>query len=168
MEDISTSIRNKLEKGREDAFLSQQLARIVTDLDIPFDLEQARAERFDPKEVEDLFRELEFRSLFNRLEKLTADHQSGTMAGGDQLSFLTEPAELKRIDVTVIDSEESLNELVSRLRKAEQISFDTETTSTDQMRAELVGISLAIDSDRGYYIPVGHRINSARQLPKEV
>lgn len=175
LDDIPTSIRKKLEKGREDAFLSQQLARIVTDLDIPFDLEQARAERFNPKEVEDLFRELEFRSLFNRLEKLTASYQSGTLAAGGQLTFLAEPAEVKEhktgsehINVTVIDSVESLNDLVSRLNDAERISFDTETTSTDQMQADLVGISLAIEQDRGYYIPIGHQADGNNQLPKEV
>jgi len=175
LDDIPTSIRKKLEKGREDAFLSQQLARIVTDLDIPFDLEQARAERFNPKEVEDLFRELEFRSLFNRLEKLTVSYQSGTLAAGGQLTFLAEPAEVKEdktgsehINVTVIDSVESLNDLVSRLNDAERISFDTETTSTDQMQADLVGISLAIEQDRGYYIPIGHQADGNNQLPKEV
>ena len=175
LDDIPTSIRKKLEKGREDAFLSQQLARIVTDLDIPFDLEQARAERFNPKEVEDLFRELEFRSLYNRLENLTASYQSRTRAAGGQLTFLAEPAEVKEdksgsehINVTVIDSVESLNELVSRLDDAERISFDTETTSTDQMQADLVGISLAIEQDRGYYIPIGHQAGGNNQLPKEV
>jgi len=175
LDDIPTSIRKKLEKGREDAFLSQQLARIVTDLDIPFDLEQARAERFNPKEVEDLFRELEFRSLFNRLEKLTVSYQSGTLAAGGQLTFLAEPAEVKEdktgsehINVTVINSVESLNDLVSRLNDAERISFDTETTSTDQMQADLVGISLAIEQDRGYYIPIGHQADGNNQLPKEV
>jgi len=54
------------------------------------------------------------------------------------------------------------------LEKAKQISFDTETTSTDQMQAILVGISLAIDSDGGFYIPVGHLTTEAEQLPKEV
>jgi DNA polymerase-1 len=175
LEDISTSIRNKLEKSRENAFLSQRLARIVTNLDIPFDLEQARSEHFDPQEVEALFRKLEFRSLFNRLEKLTASNQLEPMANGDQLSFLAEPAEIKskkieskHINVTVIDSVESLNELVSRLSDAKHLSFDTETTSTDQMEADLVGISFAVDQDRGYYIPIGHETNGAQQLPKEV
>ena len=45
------------------------------------------------------------------------------------------------------------------------IAFDTETTSTDQMRAELVGISLAVDPGYGFYIPVGHRQEVGVQLP---
>jgi DNA polymerase-1 len=51
---------------------------------------------------------------------------------------------------------------------AERISFDTETTSTDQMVAELVGISLAVDLDTGYYIPIGHHANGGNQLPKDL
>ena len=45
------------------------------------------------------------------------------------------------------------------------IAFDTETTSVDQMSAELVGISLAVDDDRGYYVPVGHRTIGGEDQP---
>lgn len=62
-----------------------------------------------------------------------------------------------------MDSSETLQELVKQLEAAEMIAFDTETTSTDQMQAELVGISLAVKPGQGYYIPVGHR--SGQQLP---
>jgi DNA polymerase-1 len=60
------------------------------------------------------------------------------------------------IDYYVIDTPKELDKLISQLNSAEMIAFDTETTSTDQMQAELVGISLAISSEAGYYIPVGH------------
>ncbi|MGD9091434.1 MAG: DNA polymerase I, partial [Anaerolineales bacterium] len=67
----------------------------------------------------------------------------------------------------VVDNPEALQELAALLNKAEMIAFDTETTSTDQMVAELVGISLAIKGERGYYIPVGHRPGLGNQLPLE-
>ncbi|UCF27866.1 MAG: DNA polymerase I [Chloroflexota bacterium] len=173
LEEMPTSVRNKLEKSREDAFMSQELARIVTDIDVPLDLDQARTEHFDPKEVEDLFRTLEFRSLFNRLEKLVGTLDSASLSKGDQLTFLDQtgeidefPQEKKAVQTIIIDSKEKLDNLVSELKVAEQISFDTETTSTDQMQAELVGISLAVDQQRGYYLPVGHLIDDGKQLPK--
>jgi DNA polymerase-1 len=94
---------------------------------------------------------------------------------GDQLTFLADPEEMKespqeqsQIQSIIIDTNEKLNELVSILDSVERISFDTETTSTDQMEADLVGISLAVDLDSGYYIPVGHRANGGTQLPKDV
>jgi DNA polymerase-1 len=70
LDQIPTSVRKKLEKSRQEAFLSQKLAKIVTNLEISYDLNQAKTEHFNPQEVEALFRELEFRSLSDRLEKL--------------------------------------------------------------------------------------------------
>ncbi|MBP8047628.1 MAG: DNA polymerase I, partial [Anaerolineales bacterium] len=61
-----------------------------------------------------------------------------------------------KIDVTIVDSDEKLNALKKELAKAKVVSFDTETTSTEETTAELVGISLAIKEGQGYYIPVGH------------
>ncbi len=175
LESISTSVRNKLEKSYDDALMSQELARIVTDLVVPLNLDQARTEHFDPQEVEKLFRELEFRSLFTRLEKMVGSQDSKIKSHGDQLTFLADPEEMKespqeesQVQSTIIDTNEKLNELVSILDSVERISFDTETTSTDQMEADLVGISLAVDLDSGYYIPVGHRANGGKQLPKDV
>ncbi|MES0360717.1 MAG: 5'-3' exonuclease H3TH domain-containing protein, partial [Anaerolineales bacterium] len=175
LDKITTSIRNKLEKGQEDALMSQALARIVTDLNIPLDLDKARTEHFDPNQVEQLFRELEFRGLHTRLEKLVGARKINGMNHGDQLTFLAEPGEVSsspqevtETAVTLVDTIEKLNEVVSRINETGHVSFDTETTSTDQMEADLVGISLAVDQDRGYYLPVGHKANGSKQLPREV
>jgi DNA polymerase-1 len=56
-----------------------------------------------------------------------------------------------------VDTPAALDTLAKELNQAEVISFDTETTSTDEMQADLVGISLAIKEGFGYYIPVGHK-----------
>lgn len=175
LDDIASSIRKKLEDSREEAFLSQELARIVTDLEITYDLDQARTDHFNPRQVEALFRELEFRSLADRLEKLVATQVGMTEASGNQLSLFTEagltapgaPVELK-LGTIIVDNLEKLESLITSLSGAKQISFDTETTSTDQMQADLVGISMATDVEGGFYIPVGHRVNADRQLPKDV
>lgn len=175
LEKLPTSVRNKLEKSHSDALMSQELARIVTDLDVPLDLEQARTEHYDPLEVEKLFRELEFRSLFNRLQKFATSQNSESKSSGDQLTFFSErdqtveyiPEETP-VQTVIVDTQEKLNELISKLESVERVSFDTETTSTDQMAAELVGISLAVDLDTGYYIPIGHRAGKGKQIPKDV
>ncbi|MFN8412217.1 MAG: hypothetical protein U0Z26_07505 [Anaerolineales bacterium] len=49
-----------------------------------------------------------------------------------------------------------MESLKKELAKAKVIAFDTETTSTEEMKADIVGISLAIKDGQGYYIPVGH------------
>ncbi len=56
----------------------------------------------------------------------------------------------------VVDTPEKLQAATAELAKADRLAFDTETTSTDPMRAELVGISLAADPTKAYYFPVGH------------
>lgn len=172
--ELTPGLRKRLEEGRDDAYLSQKLARIVTELDVPIDLENARSERFDPKQVEQLFRELEFRSLFSRLTSLMDIYGKRLPENSRQMSLF--PAEEKisatprvegQINVHIVNTPQMLQELVSRLESAEIISIDTETTSTDQMAAQLVGLSLAIQPGRSYYIPVGHSNASGDQLSWE-
>jgi DNA polymerase-1 len=175
LDEVSEGVRKKLEAGRPNAYLSRKLATIVTDLEIPLDLEMARTERFDPARVEALFRELEFRSLLHRLTALYPLYGKTTAQKSQQLSFFGEetlPAMAAapapdQIGFHIVDSVDKLQELVNHLQAAKIISFDTETTSTDQMRAELVGISLATNGHEGYYIPVGHKPELGTQLPLE-
>ncbi len=175
LDEISAGVRNKLEAGREAAYLSRQLATIVTHLDIPLDLEMARTEHFDPTRVESLFRELEFRSLLSRLTALYPLYGKSAPQKGQQLSLFMEspssrsssPALTGNIQAQLIDSPQALEQLARRLGDAKVIAFDTETTSTDQMSAELVGISLSVEDHEGYYIPVGHDPELGTQLPLE-
>lgn len=180
--ELPAGVAKKLEAGREAAYLSRKLAAIVTDLDIVIDLEAARTENFDPTRVEALFRELEFRSLFGRLQALQRADRLGMGQSGQQLSLFPAP-EAPAVNaeqlaagptvvvqsgrderrVVVVDTPEKLEALQRQLSAAQQLSFDTETTSTDQMRAELVGIALAMETGTGYYLPVGHQ--GAQQLP---
>jgi len=175
LDELKPGVRKKLEEGRENAYLSQKLATIVTDLDVSIDLKMARPDHFNPAQVREMFRELEFRSLLPRLEELeqkygkTAPPQPGQQLSlfGDQPTGVA-PAETAGVPAGVAKTEivntpEGLGKLVDRLNSAEMIAFDTETTSTDQMQAELVGISLAIEPNSGYYVPVGHQ--QGKQLP---
>ncbi len=179
LEEIEPRWRSKLEAGRDLAYLSRDLARIRTDLPISIDLEQARPDAFDPARLEALFRELEFRSLLDKLHKLTG--QAAAPAPGTQLSLFGEtppPSAATRpqvrietappaagIQVRVVDSPEALQSLLSAVSSSACLSFDTETTSTDEMTADLVGIALACREGEGWYLPVGHRAGA--QLPLE-
>lgn len=158
--DLKPGVRKKLEADRENALLSRKLAAIVTDLEVPLDLEMARPDHYNPEKIRALFRTLEFRSLLKRLDDLEKRYGKALPASGTQLT-LFEPARPSaepagKLKVTVVDTPESLQALAAQLSSAEMIAFDTETTSTDQMQAELVGISLATDKETGYYLPVGH------------
>lgn len=163
LDEQTPGLRKRLEKGRENAYLSQKLARIVTEIDVNVDLENARSERFDPRQVEQLFRQLEFRSLFSRLTSLIDIYGKSLPDNSRQLSLFPSAEKISaaphvdgQIHVHIVNTAKVLQELVARLESAEMIAIDTETTSTDQMRAQLVGLSLAMQPGRSYYIPVGH------------
>lgn len=183
LDEIGGSIAKKLADDRENAYLSRQLARIITDLDVPLDLKQGAVENFNPAAVEELFRELEFRSLMKRLVALAESFgkqtppaapppAEGYPAGGQMALFdappalapAGEPAAPRGVAASIIvNTPQTLAELANQLESARVIAFDTETTSTDQMQAELVGLSLATQPGQGWYIPVGHR--QGQQLP---
>jgi len=179
LEEIEPRWRNKLEAGKESAYMSYKLAAIRTDLPVKIDLEQARTEVFEPAKVEALFRELEFRSLVDKLKKITGAPDEAPTGTG-QMSLFSEAAapaanvmnesrpQTKKLKVNVVDSAASLAALTNTLIKASVISFDTETTSTDEMTASLVGISLAVKAGEGYYIPVGHNTGKQLQLEKVI
>ena len=175
LEEIPNRVRTKLETGRKSAYLSQMLAQIRTDLHLTLDLEQARTDHLNFDAVEILFHELEFRTLTNRLLTLKRGYNpplaaAANSAPGQQLSLFGE--EVKRIgeppaiylQTHIIQSEEDLVDLCRKLSSAPEIAFDTETTSTDPLRAALVGISLAIQPGEACYIPVGHTTGEP-QLP---
>jgi DNA polymerase-1 len=173
LDEISENLRKKLETNKENAYLSQKLATIVTDLNIRLDLDMARTEHFEPARVEAIFRELEFRALMGRLTALYTAYGKSTSTREEQLSLFSVTSqtyipELKNegeLLVHIVENIQDLDQLVRRLQSTKVISFDTETTSTDQMLADLVGISLAVDDYEGWYIPLGHEAEKNRQLP---
>ena len=149
LESIGTRVRNRLIAGRDMAYLSRELATIMRDLDIQLDLESCVGQDFALKPVDDVFSALEFRTLRDRLHKVY-----GRLHGEEIETGILNAHEV--VETIIVRDEAQLQGLVDELNRAEMIAFDTETTSIDQMAAELVGISLAVDGERGFYVPVGH------------
>ncbi len=170
LDELPARVKNLLEKGRESAFLSRNLATIRTDVQLALDLEKARTSQINLVGVEEIFQRLEFRSLLPRLRKLEGqvifpEKEQQLSLFGQPLVMVGEPPP-PASEAMIIDSAEKLDRLQQALQSAAVISLDTETTSTDPMRAELVGVSLAVKAGEGYYIPVGHATGEA-QLPLE-
>lgn len=179
LDQVEPRWRNKLESSKETAYMSRDLARIETNLQFKFDLDHAKVAPFDPAKLEAFFKEMEFRTLVSKIPAISGGvtesapasasaPKTGKTKSGQMAMFVNEPqvvTEIKpsNIEVVVVDSDEKLNDLAKSLEKAKVISFDTETTDTEEMKAELVGISLAIKKGQGYYIPVGH--TSGNNLP---
>ena len=171
LDEIKGALRTKLEEGRDSAFLSVALATIRRDVPVRLELSRCVARDYRYEDVEPIFRALEFRQLIRRLPGRPGADLTG--APGQQLTMFDTAHEAEIplppvesvVPFTVVDDEAALAALVERLASAEAIAFDVETTSTDQMLADLVGISLAVGEDRGYYIPVGHIAPNAPPRP---
>lgn len=145
LEDVSpTRAQNALRGQRDRALQSKHLATIVRDLDIELDPAVARMGAFDRERVVQLLRELEIRSLLNRIPDTTAP----SAPPADE-----RPPSNRRTITTVAE----LDQFIERIRTVGSFAIDVETTSTDPMTADLVGISIAVSPFESAYIPVGHR-----------
>jgi DNA polymerase I len=160
-------VREKLTAHREKAYLSRELVTIHTEVPVSIDFHQLRATPADAARLLKLFSELEFRSLASRMkEKARATLPSEVHT--ESAPAFEVPAEIT--DITndehayrLVLTKEDLEGLCTLLKKAGSFVFDTETTSTDPLRAELVGLSFAVKEREAYYVPVrpegytGHR-----------
>jgi DNA polymerase-1 len=131
----SKSVRQKLVDHKDQAFLSRSLVTIDTDVPLSAPLEDYRISPPDTSALANLFKTLEFRQL-----------QQEYPVSSD----------LSRKHYAAVFTQEELNQLLSNLSGARILSLDTETTSEDPMKAELVGLSFSTIADHAFYIPVGH------------
>jgi DNA polymerase-1 len=169
MDQVSSArFRTALEQGRDLAFLSKHLVTIVRDVPVKLDLASCRVGEFDRERVAELFRQLEFRSLLDRLpgEAAKPTPKVEVPQEATQLSFFAEkptaPAEKAPAPsgYWIVDSAESLAAMVETLSLAEALVVDVESTSTDPVAADLVGIALSAEEGTGYYVPVRHQDQS--------
>ncbi len=162
--------RHALEQGRDSAQMSRDLVRIVRDVPgVQLEVGASAWGHYDRAQVRDLFRQLGFTSLVARIPATVASQAPGDRR---QLSLFgsAEPAASAAqadVEYRVVDTADSLHAVVARLHAAGRFAFDTETNSTDAMRARLVGIGLSDAAGSAWYVPVGHdeRLNVGPQLP---
>ncbi|MFL2760301.1 MAG: DNA polymerase I [Dehalococcoidia bacterium] len=154
--------KKNLSENIDVAEKSQVLTKIVRDAPVTLNLSTSEFGAFDRNKVVDLFRELEFHSIIPKIPIDNANLNNDT-ENQTQLSFLDEKIATEYV---VVDNEKSLTDLVTKIEIPTGFSFDTETTSTNPMNCELVGISISIEPHKGWYIPVGHK--EGAQIDKNI
>jgi DNA polymerase I len=192
LEELKPKQRELLEPARDVAFQGKRLATIIRDVPIELDLSGCAWSDLDRGRLIDLFRELEFRTMIDRVRSLLPSGRQ-VVAGvapappgrdaPQQLSMLedagfeedSEAASFaatlplagiepeRQTDTRVVRTRQDLEDLVASLRAAPRYAVDTETTSTDPLHASLVGLSFATEANRAWYVPVGHV--EGEQLP---
>jgi DNA polymerase-1 len=143
------------------ARLSRELVTIRCDVPLPLDLESLRIGPPDVARLTDLFTELEFRSLVPKLSLLNTTRGEELAPAAPRARAVTaSPAPatlaLAHAEPTLVDDPAGLAAVVAECRRASLVALDTETTSLDAMRADLVGLSLAVAPGRSWYLPFAH------------
>ena len=162
VDEQSAGLAKKLTEGKELAYLSQKLSTIVLDVPVELDLGAAEVGQYDLEKVTEFFHRMDFRSLLTKLPaelKVSAAPSydaAQTLFGDDNQAPKPERSHLKDVTYTAITTEKALDELIIELEKQPVIAFDTETDSLDTTSVNLVGISLAWQTGKAFYIPVGH------------
>jgi DNA polymerase I len=159
LDEITTRYQNALKKYKEDAYLSLKLGKIVRDVPVSLDLESAKRNRgFDRSEVMRIMQDLGFRTLFNRVSDVMPsvfENQEQQLSLFDDEAVSSSSVSTSNLGTYHLVSDEgALAHLVRRLQEASAIAFDTETTDTDAMAADLVGISLTDTENEAWYIPI--------------
>ncbi|WP_318388645.1 DNA polymerase I [Enterobacter sp.] len=165
----------KLEQNKEVAYLSYQLATIKTDVELELTCDQLEVQQPAAEALLDLFKRYEFK-------RWTADAEAGKWLQGRGAKAAAKPLEAPVVVeedeepatalssehyVTILD-EKTLTEWIERLKKAPVIAFDTETDSLDNVSANLVGLSFAVEPGQAAYIPVAHDyLDAPEQISRE-
>ena len=152
------SVKTSLAENRERAFENRWLMTINRESPVELDLEGSRFGAYDRKSVVDLLSELEFFSVIGRLPGPT---------GGEDEAWGEAPKgpAAADTDYEAVRTSDQLEAMIAAIEEAGSFAFDTETTSLDPVRADLVGLSFATAPGKAWYVPVGHQ--DGPQLPLE-
>ena len=159
---IKGKIGEKLRDNLEQLALSRTLTRIVTDVPLPAPLESLRLVEPDRDVLAALYDELEFRGWRRELDEggtpLLPAPVGGATAGDHPAPRppVTPSGDTVERRYETVLTMASLETWIAELESAELAAFDTETTSLDYMRAEIVGVSFATAPGRAAYVPLAH------------
>lgn len=158
-DEIKGKVGENLRHALDQLPLSKQLTTIRCDVDLDVDLDDMSVAPADTEALRRWFEELEFRTWLRQLE-------------GNGSSTVDTPevseADAPETDYQTILTQAEFDVWLTRLRDAELIAFDTETTSLDYMQAEVVGLSFAVEPGQAAYLPLAHDYPGAPdQLSRE-
>ena len=165
-DELKGAIKKKVEENEEQIRFSKFLATIKTDVPVELDMETLKRREPDEKELRRIFEQLEFRTLIERVLNGEKKSAPATPAQPDLFGFFTDNgteetknSNLTRLDnlhydYQLVDNEEKMRDLFQKLITTQVLSLDTETTGTDPISAELVGMSFSFEENQAFYVPV--------------
>lgn len=163
----------KLEEHKELAYLSYLLATIKTDVEMPLNISQLHNQAPNQERLAELFDQLEFKSWVKELSAEDSAARPSSAVGQidtPAVEIVVNPVQANIVkDYQIVLTEGHLKGWIEKIKAAELIAVDTETTSLDYMIADLVGISVAVEPGEAAYIPFGHDyLGVPEQLSREL
>ena len=164
--ELKGALKKKVEENAEQIKFSKFLATIRTDVPVELDLEKLRVTEPDIAELRRLFTELEFKTLLDKFLNNRENIKNNANGQLDLFSEITtdgqigeEKSALKTLTDTphtykLVDTEEDMLKLRDFFMTKSFLSLDTETTSTNTIDAELVGLSFSVSENEAFYVPV--------------
>lgn len=178
---LKGAIKTKVESNVEKIKFSKFLATIKIDVPVELDMDSLKRETPDEEKLRSIFEELEFRTLLERVFK--SDKKPAAKPApekqalqGDLFGFFADDnteeqknSSLKRLedmpyDYQLIDTEDKINDFLRIILTKDIFSLDTETTGTDAMTAELVGMSFSYEENKSFYVPVPQNRDEAQKI----
>ena len=175
-DEIKGKLREKVENAVEDIKMSKFLATIRTDVPMQLDLDELKVEQPDETKLRAIFEELEFKTLINKFlnkaeSKPKSDNNQLDLFAENTTNESDEPknAKFESIKTTqheykLVENEEELRQLCDFFITKESVSIDTETTSTDAISAELVGLSFSVEEKKAFYVAVPANYEEALKI----
>ena len=175
-DEIKGKLREKVENAVEDIKMSKFLATIRTDVPMQLDLDELKVEQPDETKLRAIFEELEFKTLINKFlnkgeSKPKTDNNQLDLFAENTTNESDEPknAKFESIKTTqheykLVENEEELRQLCDFFITKEFVSIDTETTSTDAISAELVGLSFSVEEKKAFYVAVPANCEEALKI----
>ena len=166
---LKGKLRENIENNAEKGLLSKRLARIILDVPVTFHKENFALSSPKMEEIIPIFEELEFRTMLGTLQKAFQQVNTSNTeynlfnisenSQNIQLSLFDNPETsqyktIKDIEHSyyLIENKEDIYKLVSELLLQKEVCFDTETTSLNELEAELVGMAFSWEKHKGYYV----------------
>jgi len=175
-DEIKGKLREKVENAVEDIKMSKFLATIRTDVPMQLDLDELKVEQPDETKLRAIFEELEFKTLINKFlnkgeSKPKTDNNQLDLFAENTTNDSDEPknAKFESIKTTqheykLVENEEELRQICDFFITKESVSIDTETTSTDAISAELVGLSFSVEEKKAFYVAVPANYEEALKI----
>jgi len=154
------SVKNKLISDKENAFLSKDLATIITDAPVDIDFIKTKITTPDVERIKNIFEELEFKNLYIRLRKV---FDAGNVIE-EEIPVLTSATKVfspNETDYKLITSIQDAKKLAALLSSQKEFVFDTETDSLDYFSANVAGVSFCCEEGKAYFVALNPFVSSA-------